>query len=405
MIALVAMSLLTSDNNKGEYKIRPYGTTMKLMLKKLEEYDLVIMLMAIALTCFGVVMVYSASSVMAAKRFHDGFFFLKRQGIFALIGFTVMLCAMRINYQFWRKLAVPILLGCLVLLVMVLIPGIGGSAGGASRWIRLPGFNLQPSEVAKIALIMYMAYSLDRKQDKIKELGAGFVSYMLILVVMLGLLLKQPDMGAALTLAAVAIIMLFAAGTRLVYIISIFLMSLPFLYFLVMNVAYRKRRILAFLDPWQDPQNSGFQIIQSWLALGTGGLFGQGLGEGKQKLFYLPEAHTDFILSVVGEELGFIGVVVIIVMFFLLVQRAMRIAVAAPDIFGRFLALGIAVLFGIQASVNMGVVTGLLPTKGLALPFISYGGSSLVISLFAVGILLNISSGLKISSISLKEEK
>ena len=375
------------------------------MFKKLEEYDLMIMLMAIALTCFGVVMVYSASSVMAAKRFHDGFFFLKRQGLFALIGFAVMLGAMRINYQFWRKLAVPILLGCLVLLVMVLIPGIGGSAGGASRWIKLPGFNLQPSEVAKIALIMYMAYSLDRKQDKIKQLGSGFVSYMLILLVLLGLLLKQPDMGSALTLAAVAITMLFAAGTRLVYIISIFLMSLPFLYFLVMNVAYRKRRILAFLDPWQDPQNSGFQIIQSWLALGTGGVFGQGLGEGKQKLFYLPEAHTDFILSVVGEELGFLGVIVIIGMFFLLVQRAMRIAVAAPDIFGRFLALGIAVLFGIEATVNMGVVTGLLPTKGLALPFISYGGSSLIISLFAVGILLNISSGLKISSISLKEEK
>ena len=316
-----------------------------------------------------------------------------------------MLGTMQINYQFWRKLAAPILLGCIALLVLVLIPGIGGSAGGASRWIRLPGFNLQPSEIAKIALIMYMAYSLDRKQDKIKQLGPGFVSYMLILLVMLGLLLKQPDMGSALTLAAVAIIMLFAAGTRLVYIISIFLMSMPFLYFLVMNVAYRKRRILAFLDPWQDPQNSGFQIIQSWLALGTGGLFGQGLGEGKQKLFYLPEAHTDFILSVVGEELGFLGVVVIIGMFFLLVQRAMRIAVAAPDTFGRFLALGIAVLFGIEASVNMGVVTGLLPTKGLALPFISYGGSSLLISLFAVGILLNISSGLKISSISLKEEK
>ncbi len=375
------------------------------MFKKLEEYDLVIMLMAIALTCFGVVMVYSASSVMADKRFHDGFFFLKRQGLFALLGFAIMLITMQINYQFWRKLSAPILLGCIALLVLVLIPGIGGSAGGASRWIRFPGFNLQPSEVAKIALIMYMAYSLDRKQDKIKQLGAGFVSYMLILVVMLGLLLKQPDMGSALTLAAVAVIMLFAAGTRLVYIISIVLMSMPFIYFLVMNVAYRKRRIMAFLDPWQDPQNSGFQIIQSWLALGTGGLFGQGLGEGKQKLFYLPEAHTDFILSVVGEELGFLGVVVIIGMFFLLVQRAMRIAVAAPDTFGRFLALGIAVLFGIEASVNMGVVTGLLPTKGLALPFISYGGSSLIISLFAVGILLNISSGLKISSISLKEEK
>jgi cell division protein FtsW len=168
---------------------------------------------------------------------------------------------------------------------------------------------------------------------------------------------------------------------------------------------YHKGRMEAWTNPWSDPEGKGFQIIQSWLALGTGGVFGQGLGEGKQKLFYLPEAHTDFILSVIGEELGFVGVVVIIGMFFLMVQRAMRISVAAPDTFGRFLALGIAVLFGIEATVNMGVVTGLLPTKGLALPFISYGGSSLLISLFAVGILLNISSGLKIEPIKLKEEK
>ncbi|HEY4745624.1 MAG TPA: putative lipid II flippase FtsW [Desulfuromonadaceae bacterium] len=373
------------------------------MLKKLEEYDLIIMLMAIALTCFGVVMVYSASSVMAAKRFHDGFFFLKRQGLFALLGFTVMVVVMRIDYHAWKQLAVPALLLCLVLLGMVLIPGIGGKAGGSSRWIKLPGFNLQPSEMAKLALIMYMAYSLDKKQDKVKSLTAGFIPYMIVLMFLICFLVLQPDLGGALTLAAVAMTMLFAAGTRLTYIISMFLLALPLLA-IKLSRGYHKGRIDAFLNPWSDPEGKGFQIIQSWLALGTGGVFGQGLGEGKQKLFYLPEAHTDFILSVVGEELGFLGVGVIIGMFFLLVQRAMRIAVAAPDTFGRFLALGIAVLFGIEATVNMGVVTGLLPTKGLALPFISYGGSSLLISLFAVGILLNISSGLKISAISIKEE-
>ncbi len=373
------------------------------MLKKLEEYDLVIMLMAIALTCFGVVMVYSASSVMAAKRFHDGFFFLKRQGLFALLGFGIMLMVMRIDYHAWKQLAVPALLFCLVLLGLVLIPGIGGKAGGASRWIKLPGFNLQPSEMAKLALIMYMAYSLDKKQDKVKSLTAGFIPYMIVLMFLIGFLVLQPDLGGALTLAAVAMTMLFAAGTRLTYIISMFLLSLPLLA-IKLSRGYHKGRIDAFLNPWSDPEGKGFQIIQSWLALGTGGVFGEGLGEGKQKLFYLPEAHTDFILSVVGEELGFLGVGVIIGMFFLLVQRSMRIAVAAPDTFGRFLALGIAVLFGIEATVNMGVVTGLLPTKGLALPFISYGGSSLLISLFAVGILLNISSGLKISAISVKEE-
>ena len=371
---------------------------MKMMLKKLEEFDLVIMLMAIALTSFGVVMVYSASNIMAAKRFNDGFYFLKRQGLFAIAGFAIMLIVMQIDYRFWKKMAVPALFVCLVLLVMVLIPGIGGRAGGSSRWIKLPGFNLQPSEMAKLALIMYMAYSLDKKQDKVKSLGSGFIPYMIVLMVLITCLVLQPDLGGALTLAAVAMTMLFAAGTRLTYIISMILLAMPLLVY-KLNRGYHKNRIDAFLNPWSDPEGKGFQIIQSWLALGTGGVFGQGLGEGKQKLFYLPEAHTDFILAVIGEELGFLGVAIIIGMFFLLVQRAMRISVAAPDTFGRFLALGIAVLFGIEATVNMGVVTGLLPTKGLALPFISYGGSSLLISLFAVGILLNISSGLKIEPI------
>lgn len=361
-------------------------------MKRIEGYDIIILLMTVALTCFGIVMVYSASSIMAAKRFHDGFYFLKRQGIFALIGFGVMFFAMRIDYHFWKRAAVPILLGCLALLLLVLVPGIGGSAGGASRWIKLPGFSLQPSEVAKIALIMYMAYSLDKKQEKVKFFSSGFLPYMVILAILLALLIKQPDLGSSLTLGVVAIIMLFAAGTRPTYIVSMFLLTLPFLYFLVMNVDYRRRRILAFLNPWQDPTNTGFQIIQSWLAFGTGGIFGQGLGEGKQKLFYLPEAHTDFILSVVGEELGFIGVIVIAAMFFLLVQRSIRVSLQAEDDFGRFLAFGIAVLLGIEAFVNMWVVTGLLPTKGLALPFISYGGSSLIITLFAVGVLLNVSS-------------
>lgn len=365
------------------------------MLKKFEGYDLIILLMAVALTCFGVVMVYSASSIMAAKKYHDSFFFLKRQGVFCLLGFGVMYLAMTTDYHFWRKAAIPVMIGCLVLLVLVLIPGIGGSAGGASRWIRFPGFSLQPAEVAKIALILYMAYSLEKKQDKVRFFSSGFLPYMVVLAVMIGLLMIQPDMGSSMTLAAVAIVMLFAAGTRLSYIFSMFLMALPILYFLVMNVEYRRRRIMSFMDPWQDPMSSGFQIIQSWLAFGKGGLVGQGLGEGQQKLFYLPEAHTDFILSVVGEELGFVGVLVISAMFFLLVLRSIRVALYAEDNFGRYLAFGIAILLGLEAFINMGVVTGLLPTKGLALPFISYGGSSLIISLLAVGILLNVSSRMK----------
>jgi cell division protein FtsW len=364
-------------------------------LKRFEGYDLIIVLMAVMLTCFGVVMVYSASSVMAAKKFHDGFFYLKRQGLFALMGITIMILVMQVDYHFWRKAAVPILLGCIVLLALVFIPGIGGTAKGASRWIRLPGFNLQPSELAKVALIIYMAYSLDKRQEKLKQFLAGFLPYMIILAFLLAILLKQHDMGAALTMGAVAVTMLFAAGTRPRYILGMGVLAAPFIWYLIVNKAYRMRRITAFLDPWNDPTNSGFQIIQSWLAFGTGGIFGQGLGEGKQKLFYLPEAHTDFILSVVGEELGLVGVIVIASMFLLLLHRSIRVALGAEDNFGRFLAFGIAVLLGLEAFINMGVVTGVLPTKGLALPFISYGGSSLIISLFAVGILLNVSSRMR----------
>jgi cell division protein FtsW len=364
-------------------------------VKRIEGYDLIILLMTVALTCFGIVMVYSASSVMAAKKFNDGFFFLKRQGAFAILGFAAMAIAMRIDYQQWRRLAVPLLVGCLLLLVLVFVPGIGGTAKGASRWLRFPGFNFQPSEMAKIALIIYMAYSLDKKQEKLRFFSTGFLPYMVVLAVMIAILLLQHDLGASLTLGVVSLSMLFIAGSRPRYILGMFVLAVPFLYYAIITKSYRLARIKVFLDPWQDPTNTGFQIIQSWLAFGIGGIFGQGLGEGKQKLFYLPEAHTDFILSVVGEELGFIGVFVIAAMFFLLVQRSFRVALQAEDDFGRFLAFGIAVLLGIEGFVNMGVVTGLLPTKGLALPFISYGGSSLIVTLFAVGVLLNVSSRMR----------
>ena len=366
-------------------------------MKRAEGYDMIVLMMAVILTCFGVVMVYSASSVMAAKKFHDGFFFLKRQSIYALIGFAGMAVAMHIDYHVWKKWAVPLFLTCFFLLLLVFVPGIGGTVKGASRWIRLPGFNFQPSELAKVALIMYLAYSLDKRQDKLKQFMSGFFPYLLILGVFIAILLMQHDMGAALTMLTVAIVMLFAAGTKVQYILGMAVVALPGICFLVLTEAYRMRRITAFLDPWQDPTNAGFQIIQSWLALATGGLFGQGLGEGKQKLFYLPEAHTDFILSVLGEEMGFAGVVVIASMFLLLVQRSIRVAIAAEDNFGRFLAFGIAVLIGLEAFINMGVVTGMLPTKGMALPFLSYGGSSLIVSLFAIGVLLNVSTKMRVT--------
>jgi cell division protein FtsW len=367
------------------------------MMKELEKYDLIILLMAVALTCFGIVMVYSTSSIMATKKFHDGFYFLKHQGLFAIGGMFAMFCAMRFDYQGLRRFAVPLFMGCIVLLLLVFIPGIGVKAKGAARWIRLPGFNLQPSEFAKIALIIYMAYSLDKKQDqgKMKMFLSGFLPYMVILAVMLGILLKQHDLGSALTMFFVAFMMLFIAGAQLRYILGFGILLIPFAWYFIVSEPYRWERIKAYLDPWQDPSGTGFQIIQSWIAVGTGGIFGQGLGESKQKLFYLPEAHTDFILAVTGEELGFVGIAIIASMFLLLVLRSIRVALYAEDSFGRFLAYGIAVLLGTEAFFNMAVVTGMVPTKGLALPFISYGGSSLIMTLFATGILLNVSSRMK----------
>ena len=380
---------------------------MKLPFKRIDlaEYDVVLLILVVCLTGFGIIMVYSASSVMAAKNFHDGAYFLKRQFLFAIVGFGIIYATMQTDYTIWRKYAVPLLVISLIMLVVVLTPGIGGKVKGASRWIRLPGFNLQPSEFTKIAMIFYLAYSIEKKQDRIRSLTAGFFPYIFILLIILGLLLKQPDMGSALTIAAVTIVMLFAAGTPMIFIGGTVAIASPFVIYLIIYSAYRLKRIKAFLNPAQDPTGSGWQIIQSKYAFGTGGFLGQGLGEGKQKLFYLPEAHTDFILSVTAEELGFIGVIIIIGIFFLVVSRSMRIAATAQDSFGKFLALGIAVLFGIQASVNMCVVTGLFPTKGLALPFLSYGGSSLLMSMFAVGILLSISRGQQTASTSTRRTR
>jgi len=356
-----------------------------------KNYDTTILLLAVVLTCLGVVMVYSSSSIMAAKRYGDGFYFLKRQAIYALGGFAAMAVLMRIDYQRWRRLAVPLFLLSALLLVVVLVPGIGSHAGGASRWIRMAGFSIQPSELVKLALVVYMAHSLARKKDKLQSYRFGFFPYMVVLAVLLFLLLLQPDLGSALTLAIIAMIMLVVAGTRLSYLLSVIIPALPFLYFTIMGVDYRRKRILAFLNPWEDPTDTGFQIIQSWIAFGTGGVFGNGLGEGKQKLFYLPEAHTDFIFSVLGEELGFVGVLVVTAMFLFLVLRGIRASLGAPDEFGCFLACGVTILLGIEAFVNIAVVLGMLPTKGLALPFLSFGGTSLMTTLMAVGILLNVS--------------
>ncbi|MDZ4185697.1 MAG: putative lipid II flippase FtsW [Desulfuromonadales bacterium] len=365
------------------------------------EYDWFILLLAVFLTAVGVVMVYSSSAEMAdtLKRYSgDDLYFLKRQAAYAALGFLAMFVTMRIDYKKLRPFAVPGLLICLLLLIAVFIPGLGSKAGGASRWLRI-GINLQPVELAKIALILYMAHSLTKKQDKVKNFKLGVLPYMIVVGGILVLLLLQPDLGSAMTLVAVAAAMLFVAGMRYQHIASLIAILIPPFILLIATSSYRMKRIAAFFDPWQDPTDKGLQIIQSWIAIGSGGFFGKGLGEGRQKLFYLPEAHTDFILSVIGEEMGFIGFIVIVVCVYFLFRRGMHTAFTAPDDFGRYLAFGITFLLAFEAAFNMCVVLGLVPTKGLALPFISYGGSSLICTLAAIGILLNISSQTQIKAV------
>lgn len=358
------------------------------------DVDTTLLLLTVSLTCIGVVMVYSSSAIMAAERFHDGFYFLKRQLLYTLVGFVLMAVATYFNYKNWRKLAVISLLGSIALLALLFVPGFGVQVGGAMRWLRLPGLTVQPAELVKLTLVLYLAHSLTRKREKVRSLLKGYLPYMIVLGLLLGMLLKQPDLGSAIIIAGVALAMLIVAGVRWRYILPTILMTLPVVYFLIMQVDYRRRRIMAFIDPWDDPFDTGFQIIQSLVAFGKGGILGQGLGIGEQKLFYLPEAHTDFIFSVIGEELGLIGVFVVAALFLMLTLCGIRIALQCQEPFGRNLAFGLSFLIGLEAFVNLAVCMGLLPTKGLALPFISYGGTSLVVNLIAVGILLNISNSL-----------
>ncbi|MDY0189791.1 MAG: putative lipid II flippase FtsW [Desulfuromonas sp.] len=360
--------------------------------KQRREFDNTILILTVALACFGVLMVYSSSSIMAARKYHDSFYFLKRQGLFAVFGLVTLAVSMRIDYHWWRRFSVPLLLLSTLLMAAVFIPSLGYEAGGARRWIRLFGFSFQPSEAVKLALIFYIAHSATKKEDRLHEFKYGYVPYMVVLVLLLTLMLAQRDLGGCATMVIVTATMLLVAGSRVRYLMLSAVTAVPLLIFFIMQEDYRRRRIMAFIDPWQDPRDTGFQIIQSWLGFAVGGIKGQGLGEGMQKLFFLPEAHTDFIFSVVGEELGFVAVVIIITMFLGIVLLGLRVAIHSEDGFGRLSAFGISMLFGLQAFANMAVVTGMVPNKGLALPLVSYGGTSLVCNLFALGVLLNISS-------------
>ncbi|MFA6357663.1 MAG: putative lipid II flippase FtsW [Candidatus Omnitrophota bacterium] len=345
---------------------------------------------SIVLICVGIVMIYSSSSIYAWERYADSFYFLKRHLLFLLIGIVFTFLAMIIDYRKLREYARPMLWAAIIMLVLVLIPGLGREVSGAQRWFRFKFISFQPSEFVNLALIIYIADFICRKSDTIKTLFKGFLPPICVLGLVIVLILLQPDLGTVIALGSVVLMMLYIAGVRGRYILTLMLCSLPALYVLVFNVPYRRARILAFLNPWLDPKGTGFQIIQSQIAIGSGGLFGRGLGHSQQKLFYLPAAHTDFIFSIIGEELGLLGTLGVIALFMIFIQQGLKVIKNSQDKFGYFLALGLILMISLKAIVNIGVSCGVFPTKGLPLPFISYGGSSLIFDMVSLGILINI---------------
>lgn len=354
--------------------------------------DLILIITTFTLLIIGLVMVYSASAEWAAYKYDgDSFYFAKRQLMFAGLGIALMFVTTNIDYWVWRKWSKAALIVCFILLGIVLIPGIGMSRGGASSWLGIGAFSVQPSEFMKIALILFLARYLSEHQKTITSFTKGMLPSLLFVLLSFGMIMLQPDLGTGVVLVATCVVMIFTAGARVKHFTGLAIVGLAGIAGLIISAPYRMSRITSFLDPWHDPQGSGFQIIQSLFAIGPGGLFGFGLGHSRQKFQYLPEPQTDFIFSILAEELGFIGAVIVLLLFCVLLWRSIRIALAAPDLFGSLLAVGVIGMVTIQVMINIAVVTGLMPVTGITLPFLSYGGSSLTLTLVSVGLLLNVS--------------
>jgi cell division protein FtsW len=364
--------------------------------------DVMLLLLVLGMVLFGLIMVYSSSFIYAQEKTGDGFYFIRKQIIYAGLGCMALFTVCRLDYRRWAKWAYPVLGLAVFLLALVLVPGIGAKVGGARRWIHLGGMNFQPGEFAKFAVIFFVASQLDRKSERIDTVTAGVLSHFIVPLPALFLLLFQPDFGTTVMIVLVIFSLMFLAGVPGRYLLITLGTAATAGSWLAIGTAYRRTRIMTFLDPWIDPGGKGFQILQSFVGLHNGRLWGVGLGNGKEKLFYLPEAHNDFIGSVIGEELGFIGIAVVILAYVYFVYRGLKIAWNCQkqnsDHFGLLLASGITLALGYQGFVNIAVVLGLVPTKGLTLPFISYGGSALLVDLFAVGVLLSIARGEKKSS-------
>lgn len=339
----------------------------------------------------GVIMVYSSSAVLAYREMGDGFYYAKRQLFFAVLGIASMYFMLSIDYWVWKKWARLGLILSFSLLILILIPGVGLTRGGATSWLGVGAFSIQPSEFIKLAMIIFLAKMFSERQKEMMSFQKGLLPPLAILGAAFALIMMQPDLGTGTVLAGTVMLMIYTAGARISYLAGLVSAGVFGFIGLVLAAPYRIQRILGFLDPWQDPLGAGYQLIQSLYAIGPGGLMGLGLGMSRQKHLYVPEPHTDFIFAILAEELGFIGGATVLTLFLIILWRGFRTAITAPDLFGSFLAVGIVGMIAIQVIINIGVVTGMFPVTGITLPLLSSGGSSLTLTLTGIGILLNIS--------------
>ena len=361
------------------------------MKKARQAPDFILFIIVLLLLTFGIVMVYSASYVSAQVTYADGAHFFKRQLVWALLGILAMIVVMKIDYRLYYKWGYYLFGLAVLLLILLFVPGVGITIKDATRWIGFGSLTFQPSEIAKLGMVIFLAKYLVDNQNQIKYFFKGFVPPLLVVGFICQLIIKQPDLGTAVTIAATAFVLLLVGGARFTHLGFLAVLGSGLVVMAIKMASYRMKRITAFLDPWSDPLGDGFQTIQSLLAVGSGRIFGTGLGHGRQKFLYLPEQQTDFIFAVLAEEMGFLGASFVVLLFLAFAWRGLRIAIKAPDFFGALLATGITAMVVVQAAINIGVVTGSLPVTGITLPFISYGGSSLTLNLLGIGILLNIS--------------
>ena len=357
----------------------------------MKKISIILLISVVIISLFGVLMIYSSSYIWAEYKFNDPYKFLKSQLIFLILGYIIMFIVSKINYQKYQKYSNIIFGICFILLVLVLIPGIGTVRNGSRSWFGVGGFGIQPSEFTKLGLIIFTSKYLKNNNKELRDIKKGVLPILIVLMLVFGLIMLQPDFGTGVVIVISIVALLFVSGVKMNFFIKIGLLGLVGVVVLIIIAPYRMERIVSFLNPWSDPLGSGFQIIQSMYAIGPGGLLGLGFGNSIQKHFYLPEPQTDFIFSIISEEFGFMGILIVSSLFITIIYQGIKISMKCEDAFGKYLAFGITFSLAFQTLLNLMVVVGLIPVTGITLPFLSYGGSSLLITLLSMGILLNIS--------------